>query len=89
MNKSKKNNEITDCFIKISKEDMKILDLIIKTSDSINVTFYSDDDKHFLFTELKDGKISNMNHDEIGEKIYKEFHNFMRRKVSGNAFKNT
>ncbi|HAA2065801.1 TPA_asm: hypothetical protein GD984_09955 [Campylobacter jejuni] len=49
-------NKITDLHIQISKEDLKILDLLLKANEYSNIVFYCENDKeHFIFTEVKLG----------------------------------
>ncbi|EEA8813453.1 hypothetical protein G4M65_001792 [Campylobacter coli] len=47
-------NKITDLHIQISKEDLKILDLLLKANEYSNIVFYCEnDEEHFIFTEVK------------------------------------
>ncbi|EAJ5953448.1 hypothetical protein [Campylobacter jejuni] len=49
-------NKITDLHIQISKEDLKILDLLLKANEYSNIVFYCEnDEEHFIFTEVKLG----------------------------------
>ena len=44
-------NKITDLHIQISKEDLKILDLLLKANEYSNIVFYCEnDEEHFIFT---------------------------------------
>lgn len=45
-------NKITDLHIQISKEDLKILDLLLKANEYSNIVFYCEnDEEHFIFTK--------------------------------------
>ena len=49
-------NKITDLHIQISKEDLKILDLLLKANEYSNIVFYCEnDEEYFIFTEVKLG----------------------------------
>ncbi|EAL0598034.1 hypothetical protein E7P88_10235 [Campylobacter coli] len=49
-------NKITDLHIQISKEDLKILDLLLKANEYSNIVSYCEnDEEHFIFTEVKLG----------------------------------
>lgn len=70
-------NKITDLHIQISKEDLKILDLLLKANEYSNIVFYCEnDEEHFIFTEVKLGRDFYINKGENVEKIYEEYSNF-------------
>ncbi|EPJ0175671.1 methyltransferase domain-containing protein, partial [Campylobacter jejuni] len=48
--------KVVDLHIQISKEDLKILDLLLKANEYSNIVFYCEnDEEHFIFTEVKLG----------------------------------